>query len=56
MNPHHAAWECAFVLTTEFVDRLTPEQFVTAYLATLQPERADLECIALACRLIEART
>ncbi len=56
MNPHHRAWEAAFVLVTQFSDRLTPAQFVAAYVATMAPERADLECIALACRVIEART
>lgn len=51
MNPHHTAWECAFVLITQYPDRLTPEQYIRAFIATMRPERADLECIAVLAQL-----
>lgn len=55
MNPHHIAYECAYTLVEDYPDRLTPEQYVQAYIATMRPEAADLEMIALACRVIEER-
>lgn len=57
MKASEIAFDCAWALTTDFADRMTPQQFVQAYVACMRgPKRADLECIALACRVIEART
>lgn len=55
MNPRHRAWECAHALITDYPDRLTQEQYIRAFIATMRPESADLECIAIACRVIEVR-
>jgi len=56
-TPAIIAWECAWVLLQDFRDRLTPDQFLTCWDAYMRgPERADLDCIALACRVIGTRT
>ena len=50
------AWECAWVLVTDYADRLTMQQLVACHIAVMRgPERAPLDMIALAARVIEQR-
>lgn len=50
------AWECAFALTQDYSDRLTPAQAIVCHLAVMsQVETVPLEIIALACQVMGAR-
>lgn len=53
MTPHGRAWECAYVLTTQYPERLTLAQHVACLVALMAgPDLAGLGIIALAATTI----
>ncbi len=54
---HFRAWEAAYALSQDFPAHLTPAQHIAVTIAVMRgPERAELECIALAAQVIGVRT
>ena len=57
MSTADRAWDCAYALWSDHAARLSAQQAVRVYVALMAgPERAGLECIALAAQIIGTRT